>query len=166
MAVPEAGLEAALDLKVIEFNFNNRRLAGKIAADISGAHLDAEVFAPLALRPDDHMYLSWMILRSGRRQFPDPQKPIARGNDGEPCVEQFLGPQKMAQIAGRCPARRSFPKSVRRLAALKRKKIRDRSRTANGANFKFLGVGPNRRSVKKDCGNQRGYLARTGSRRS
>ncbi len=58
LALPEIGLEAKLNEQMIEVQLDDIRTAGKIAAHISRAHVDAGQLAAFAMRFDDHRILS------------------------------------------------------------------------------------------------------------
>jgi len=66
MAVPEAGVEAALNLQVVQLQLNDGDAFGKIAADIVHADMEASDFVAFALCFDDHRCL----------QFPEKLKQV------------------------------------------------------------------------------------------
>jgi len=57
MTIPEAGVEAALDLEVVELELNDGDVFGKVAADIVDADMEACDFMAFALRFNDHRCL-------------------------------------------------------------------------------------------------------------
>ena len=57
MTVPEAGVEAALDLEMVELELDDSDVFGKVAADIVDADMEGRDFVAFALRFNDHRCL-------------------------------------------------------------------------------------------------------------
>lgn len=53
--IPEAGIEATLNLQMIEEQFNLGGFERKVATNIQRADLDASQFPPHTMRFDDHL---------------------------------------------------------------------------------------------------------------
>jgi len=61
LVVPEAGVEPALNLQMIELQLDNRDSLGKIAPNVGYTHMQPREAAPLASRFDHHTYLLFNV---------------------------------------------------------------------------------------------------------
>ena len=61
LTLPECGLQATLDLKMIEYQFDTRDALGEITPDVVHAHMKSGDSASLALRFDHHTYLPFTL---------------------------------------------------------------------------------------------------------
>jgi hypothetical protein len=60
LVLPESRIETAVNLKMIQEQLDDRHIFGEIAPDIVCAHMKSGDFEALALRFDDHTYLTFI----------------------------------------------------------------------------------------------------------